>query len=96
MLRRAASKVADFTTFDHVGASASPFANTLEGCVVDADGLLPLEPCQRCLADCTPVGKYANASSGCAPCDEGCGTCSGPAANECLSCRTTGAPWFLG
>ena len=43
-------------------ATAHPFANSLEGCVADAEGEMPLEPCHRCLADCTPVGKYANGS----------------------------------
>ena len=76
-------------------ATAHPFANSLEGCVADAEGVMPLQPCQRCLADCTPVGKYANGSSDCAPCDASCGTCSGPAAHECLSCRSTGGLGFL-
>ena len=71
-------------------AAAYPFANSLEGCVPDAEGVLPLQPCHRCLADCTPVGKLANASSGCAPCDASCATCSGPTANECLSCPSNG------
>jgi proprotein convertase subtilisin/kexin type 5 len=63
--------------------------------VADADGLMPQQPCQRCLADCTPVGKFANVSSGCAPCAASCGTCFGPAADQCLSCRATGDLGFL-
>ena len=77
-------------------ATAHPFANSLEGCLADAEGVMPLQPCHSCLADCTPVGKYANGSSDCAPCDESCGTCSGPAAHECLSCRSTGGFESLG
>lgn len=45
-----------------------------------------LSPPGSCLSDCTPAGKYANASHVCLDCDETCGTCSGPSSTDCLSC----------
>ena len=46
-----------------------------------------------CLASCTPTGKYANATSGlCEPCEATCGTCTGPARTDCLTCTSDATP----
>jgi cysteine-rich repeat protein len=58
-----------------------------------------------CVADCTPLGKYAAAApSGssqalqgvCAPCNEDCGTCSGPNSTHCLTCTSALTPFLSG
>ena len=46
-----------------------------------------------CVADCTPLGKYAHANGTCVACDGACGTCSGPGASDCLSCTLADAPF---
>ena len=46
-----------------------------------------------CVADCKPLGMYADGSSSCAACDVACGTCSGPLASECLSCTNAATPF---
>ena len=48
-----------------------------------------------CVADCTPLGKYANGTA-CAACDATCGTCFGPAATDCLSCTVEAYPFLHG
>ena len=47
------------------------------------------------MADCTPLGKYANGTA-CAACDATCTSCSGPSAAECLSCATETHPFLHG
>ena len=47
-----------------------------------------------CLASCLPVAKYADGSNVCQPCDAACGTCSGPASSDCLSCTSTSTPFL--
>lgn len=49
-----------------------------------------------CLDDCTPLGTWGNTSAGaCESCSPTCATCTGPAANECLSCRQSSLAPFL-
>lgn len=60
-------------------ATASPFFNPDQG---------------TCLTTCTPVGKYANASTVCEACDAACGTCSGPSASQCLTCTSSTTPFL--
>ena len=59
-------------------ASTHPFSNPEAG---------------TCMGDCTPTGKYANASSVCVSCDSSCGTCKGPTSSECLSCSNAATPF---
>lgn len=63
-------------------AAAYPFFNALGSCTADS----PVETCMSCLSDCTPVAKYANASSVCVDCDSSCGTCSGQGAGAQTPC----------
>ena len=53
-------------------------------------------PTSACVDDCTPLGKFANASQACAACDATCTTCSGPGAAECLSCAVEAYPFLHG
>ena len=64
-------------------AAATPFFNLLGSGRTGA-----------CMSSCAPVGKYANASGMCESCDPSCGTCSGPASTECISCSGTNAPFL--
>ena len=48
----------------------------------------------RCLASCTPEGKYADSSQVCQACDSTCGTCTGPSSSECLSCTSSSTPFL--
>lgn len=49
-----------------------------------------------CVDDCTALGTWGNASTGdCESCSPTCATCSGPTANECLSCRQSSLAPFL-
>ena len=64
-----------------------------------------------CVDDCTPLGAWGEFEGGgaaaaffaadeaqsiqCMPCSASCQTCSGPSANECLSCDPSGAAPFL-
>lgn len=41
---------------------------------------------RQCLAEC-PDGYYGDELKRCLPCDENCVRCTGPAPNECTSCR---------
>ena len=62
-------------------ASTHPFSNPTAG---------------TCVSDCTPLGKYANASSVCVACDAACGTCSGPTSTDCISCSNAATPFESG
>ena len=47
-----------------------------------------------CLASCLPVGKYADSSSLCQPCDFACGTCDGATSSDCVSCTSASTPFL--
>ena len=67
-------------------AASHPFANN-----VSPAGTM------ACVADCTPLGKYANGTAqACAACDSTCTTCSGPSSAECLSCAAEAHPFLHG
>ncbi len=67
---------------------------TAANCVTCATAFPFFDAPGSCLASCLPVGKYADPTAVCQPCDESCGTCNGATESDCLSCASTSAPFL--
>ena len=90
-----ASTTSNCTLCAEIDAARSCHTCTQDGGCSSCASPTPFQDGDRCVASCTPLGKYNDALNRCDACHPECRTCSGPARAQCLSCNPASSQPFL-